>query len=91
MGYYKFRHRKNTKMKTQKIYIFIDTICEDYKEYFGQECELELIKNLTVYLSDLSKTSKVYIITKQDISKMTDWLLKNDLYGFVDNIMNPTI
>lgn len=78
-------------METQEVYIFIDTICEDYKEHFGEGCELELIKDLRKYLTDLSKRSKINIITKQGISKMTDWFSKNNLDGYIDNITNPMI
>lgn len=78
-------------MKTQTIYIFIDTIYEDYKKYFEEECELELVKDLTVYLSNLSKTSKINLITKQDVAKVANWFLRNDLYCYIDNITNPMV
>lgn len=76
-------------MKKQKYYVFFDSILLDYQNYFGEDSESELIKELKNHLEDLSKTSEINLITKQDIQKVIDWFLKNDLYKFVDNISSP--
>lgn len=78
-------------MEQQKNYIFFDEVFAEYINKFGENGEEFLIQDLKKYLQDLSKTSKIMVITRQNTFKITNWFLKNDLYQFTDNITNPTI
>lgn len=75
-------------MKTQKNYIFFDEIFTEYVNHYGENGETILIEDFKKYLTDLSGTSEITIITKQDVSKVTCWFTKNNLYQFTDSISN---
>lgn len=76
-------------MKKKNIYIFFDDVMGDYIGYYGKMGEEEAVKGMKRYLRHLSKTSKITIITHEDVVKIKEWFLKNDLFKFVDNISNP--
>jgi hypothetical protein len=76
-------------MKKSTNYIFLDGIFSDYMAKYGIQWEQKLVKEFKKYLALLSKTSKIMIITNQDISKVTLWLLKYNLNLFVYNVSNP--
>ena len=50
-----------------------------------------MLKNLKKYFRTFSKTSKIIIITNQNISEITDWFLQKNLFQFVEKISNPVI
>lgn len=75
-------------MKTQKNYIFFDEIFTEYVNHYGKNGETKLIKDFKKYLADLSKTSEITVITRQEVSKVASWFTKNDLYQFTDSISN---
>lgn len=78
-------------MKKQKNYIFFDEIVTEYFNHHGENGESALIKDLKKYLADLSKTSEIMVITRQDTFKVTNWFLKHDLYQFTHTITNTMI
>lgn len=78
-------------MKKSTMYIFFDDVAKDYMNYYGKKWETILSEEFRKYLKDLSKNSKIMLITKQDISKVKYWLLKNELNQFIDIIVNPKI
>jgi hypothetical protein len=78
-------------MKKTPMYIFFDDVAREYRNYYGTNGEKVMIKDLKNYLTDFSKTSEIKILTRQDVSKIKDWFLDNNLYGFVENIANPEL
>lgn len=78
-------------MKTPKNCIFFDEIVMDYHKEHGEKYEYVLIKDLKKYLAKLSQRSEVIIITGQDVHKVTNWFIKNNLYQFTHTIANATI
>lgn len=81
------------RIKTEKsdIYIFLDNLIMEYNEYYGYDSEKIVIKDLNKYLSSLSVSSKITIITKGDKLKVTEWLHCNNLLQFVESINNSKI
>lgn len=78
-------------MKKQKNYIFFDEIVTEYINHYDKNGESILVKDLKKYLADLSKTSEIIVITRQDTFKVTNWFLRNDLYQFTHTITNAMI
>lgn len=78
-------------MKKQKNYIFFDEIVTEYFNHHGEKGEYALVQDLKKYLADLSKTSEIMIITRQDTFKVTNWFLRHDLYQFTHTITNTMI
>jgi hypothetical protein len=78
-------------MKPSKNYIFFDEIVTDYFNQYGEKYEYILTKDLKKYLACLSKKSEIVIITSQDTHKVTNWLIKNDLYQFTHTVTNTAI
>jgi hypothetical protein len=78
-------------MKKSPMFMFFDDIWREYQSYYGEKAETRLINDLKKYLSKFSKTSEIMIITHQNVSEITDWFLKNDLFQFVDDISNPAL
>lgn len=78
-------------MKKSQNYIFFDEILTEYMHHFNENGEHILIEDLKKYLNYLSKTSRIILITKQDILKINEWLIENDLLKFIDNVTNPVI
>lgn len=72
------------------MYILFDSILAEYKNHYGEKGEIKLTEDLQQYLSELSKDSEIILITN-DTLKSTTWLLENDLYHFVKNIVKPRI
>lgn len=78
-------------MKKQRNYIFFDEIATEYFNHYGEKYESILVKELKKHLADLSTKSEIIIITHQDTFKVTNWLLKHDLYQFTHTITNTAI
>lgn len=78
-------------MKTSKNCIFFDQIVEEYHNEHGEKYEYILIKDLKKYLAKLSQRSEVIVITNQNVHKVTNWFIKNDLYKFTHTIANAAI
>ena len=78
-------------MTKPPVYIFFDDVIREYRQYYGEEYETVMVKNLTKYLRNFSKTSQIIIITNQNISEITDWFLQKNLFQFVEKISNPVI
>lgn len=78
-------------MKKKNIYILFDDMMRDFIHYCGEMCEEELVEEMKKYLKQLSKTSKIMVITHNDVSKIKEWFKKNGLIKFVDNISNPNL
>lgn len=78
-------------MKKSRLCILFDSILEDYQKHYGEEWEIKLVADLKQYLSDLSKNSEITLITNENVLEITTWLLKNDLYNFIENVTNPII
>lgn len=78
-------------MKKQKNYIFFDEIVTEYFSHYGKNTEFALVKDLKKHLSDLSKNSKIIVITRQETYKVTNWFIKNNLYQFIHTITNTAI
>ncbi len=78
-------------MTKSQVYIFFDDVIREYRQYYGEEYETVMVKNLTKYLRNFSKTSQIIIITNQNISEITDWFLQKNLFQFVEKISNPVI
>ena len=76
-------------MKKSTNYIFLDGIFSDYMAKYGIQWEQKLVKEFKKHLAFLAKTSKIMIITNQNISKVDFWLLKHNLNLFVYNVSNP--
>lgn len=76
-------------MKKKNIYVLFDDMVNDFINYRGEMCEEELVEEMKKYLKHLSKTSKIMVITHDDVIKIKKWFEKNDLFKFVDNISNP--
>lgn len=78
-------------MKKSRLCILFDSILEGYQKHYGEEWEVKLVADLKQYLSDLSKNSEIILITNENVLEITTWLLKNDLYNFIENVTNPII
>jgi len=76
-------------MKNSKMYIFFDDAVREYQNYYGEKAQFVMIKHLKKYLSEFSKTSKIIVITVQDILVIRDWFFKYDLFKFIEDILNP--
>lgn len=76
-------------MDKQKIYIFFDEIMAEYKKHF--DSENKIVFDLKKSLTELSISSNIILITRQDIQMVNDWLLDNDLYQFIYTIAGPMI
>jgi hypothetical protein len=78
-------------MKKKPIYILFDDMMRDFTSYCEEMCEEEIVREIKKYLKHLSKTSKIMIITHQNVAQIKEWFLKNGLHKFVDNISNPNL
>lgn len=63
----------------------------EYFNHYGEKGESTLVKDLKKYLADLSKTSDIIIITRQNTIKVTNWFIKNEIYQFTHTITNKMI
>lgn len=78
-------------MNKSKIYILIDDIFKNYENQFGDIGETILVDEFKKYFADLSQKSEIMIITRQDITKINNWLLKHNLLVFVSDVSKPII
>lgn len=76
-------------MEKRNIYIFFDDIMRDYKNCYHERGEEEAAKAMDELFKLRSKHFNIMVITYQDVFKVEEWLLKNNLLEFVDNISNP--
>lgn len=81
---------KKVTMKNSRIYILFDNILIDYKNNFGTNFEVKLVKDLKRYLNDLAKANEIMLITKQP-EEVKLWFLENNLYQFIYNISIPQL
>ena len=75
-------------MKKKNIYILFDDMMADFIGYYGEICKEEAAREIGKYLKHLSKTSKIMVITHEDVSQIKEWFKENDLLKFIDNISN---
>lgn len=86
-----YANTKTTNNKKPPMWIFFDDVIREYINHYGENAEKYMIKHLKKYLCDFSKTSKIMIITNQNVTEKINWFFQNDLYKFIDNISNPFI
>jgi len=78
-------------MKPSRNYIFFDDIVTEYFNQYGKNYSAKLVRDLKRYFADLAKTSEIIVITSQDTHKVTNWLIKNNLYQFTHTVTNTAI
>ena len=78
-------------MTKPPVYIFFDDVIREYRQYYGEEYEMIMLKNLKKYFRTFSKTSKIIIITNQNISEITDLFLQKGIFRFIETISNSVI
>lgn len=74
-------------MKKSKIYMLLDDVLTEYTNYYGENSETKLIEDLKHYFAELSKKSDIILMTNKETFTIANWLLKNDLYKYIDNII----
>jgi len=78
-------------MKPSRNYIFFDEIVTEYFNKYGKNYSAKLVRDLKRYFIDLAKNSEIIIITNQDTHKVTNWLIKKNLYQFTHTVTNSAI
>lgn len=77
-------------MKKSTMCILFDNVLKEYQDHYGKKSETQLIADLKQYLPNLSKDSEIILITNNTL-EITKWLLKNDLYYFIKDVVKPRI
>lgn len=78
-------------MEKPPVYIFFDDVLREYSNYYGLKSKSILIKDFRKYLSQLSKSSSIIVITRENIILTRKWFLKNKLLKFIKDIFPPVI
>jgi hypothetical protein len=78
-------------MRPSINYIFFDEIVAEYYNQYGKNYSAKLVRDLKRYLAKLAKTSEIIVITSQDTHKVTNWLIKHNLYQFTHTVTNTAI
>lgn len=81
--------KKESKCKQTKNLYFFDEILAKYRKHFDSEDRI--INDFKNAFEGFSKTSRIMLITRQDVSMVISWLKSKNLYQFIDNVSNSAI